>query len=438
MIIDKISRQNKILILGFAREGQSTYKFLRSKFPDLIIGLADQKTPDWIPSDPKIETFFGPDYLNNLVIGAWLLVIKSPGISPHLPQITEAKKQGVIFTSHMQIFLEVCPSNNTIGVTGTKGKSTTTSLIYHVLQTTSQPAVLVGNIGKPALDYLPEITPETWVVMELSSYQLMDMTISPHIAVLLAIYPDHLDYHTDFEEYKDAKLNITKYQTEKDYLITQTDIPTQAKKIIFSLKDFDTNIKTKLLGNHNKLNIIPSLVISKLLKLPKKLTYQAIANFSPLETRLELVAKKNGIKFYADTLATIPQATIAAISVFSSDLETLICGGHDRKQNYSELAQKILDSHIKNVILFPSTGARIEQEIKKLQKSTPSLIKEGAGGVLNVFHTDSMFQAVNFALEHTSSGKICLLSPAAPSFTLFKDYRDEYDQYKQAINSASY
>ena len=408
-IIDQISHLDKILILGFAREGQSTERFLKQRFPHLKIDTSDQKD--------------NPDYLKHLQ--EYKLVIKTPGISPHKPEIVAAKKNGVIFSSHTQLFFEVCPSKNIIGITGTKGKSTTTSIIYEVLKANHKPAVLVGNIGKPALDFLSDISPNTWVVMELSSYQLMDLSSSPHIAVLQNIYPDHLDYHSDFAEYKNAKLNITKYQNANDYLITQLDVPTKAKKTIFSISDFDPQVKTKLIGDHNKLNIIPILKISDILKLSKTLTHQAIENFQPLETRLELVATKNGIGFYADTLATIPQATIAAIDGLSSEVETLIAGGHDRKQNYSDLAKKILNSNIKNLILFPATGSRIWEEVSKLEPRS-----------INHFAVTNMSDAVKIALHQTTSGKICLLSPAAPSFTLFKDYHDEYEQYKKFIEQS--
>jgi len=429
MILDQISKKDKVLILGFAREGQSTKNFLQQRYPDLRIDTADQKD--------------GPDYLKNLP--NYKIIIKTPGISPHKPEIEAAKKAGVIFTSHMQIFLDVCPSKNTIGVTGTKGKSTTTSLIYAVLKSNNLPCVLVGNIGQSALDFLSEITPDTWVVMELSSYQLLDLSVSPHLAVLQAIFPDHLDYHTDFNEYQKAKANIFKFQKPGDYLIynsgnpnTQqlvTQFPNSHKLLPFDLSDFDPNIITKLLGDHNKLNIIPSLIISRLLKLPKKLTYQAIEDFHPLDTRLELVTTKNGIRFYADTLATIPEATIAAIDALHPNVETLIAGGHERKQNYLELAKKILDSKIKTLILFPATGPRIAAEIKHLTSNPSPEIRRGESKGVRFYHTDNMKEAVRFALDHTASGKICLLSPAAPSFTLFKDYKDEYNQYKQAIAS---
>ncbi len=408
-ILDQISKLDKILILGFAREGQSTYNFLHKKFPYLQIDHVDQ--------------IDNPNYL--LEIRNYKLVIKTPGISPHKPEIIAAKKAGIIFTSHMQIFFEVCPSKNTIGVTGTKGKSTTTSLIYHVLKD-HFPTVLVGNIGKPALDYLDEITPETWVVCELSSYQLLDLTVSPHIAVLQNIYPDHLDYHNDFEEYKNAKLNITKYQTTSDYLITRPDIQTKAKKILITPEP----IESQLLGEHNLYNIKPSIIIGELLGIPRQFILNSIKLFQPLETRLELVAEKNNIKFYADTLATIPEATIAAIDTLHPT--TLIAGGHDRHQNYEELAKKIISSGIKTLILFPITGERIWQEVQKHLEGAKHL-RGGRTDSPEVKFTGSMPEAVKLAFEYTPKNSVCLLSPAAPSFTLFKDYRDEYQQYVDNI-----
>ncbi|TSC86387.1 MAG: hypothetical protein G01um101416_660 [Microgenomates group bacterium Gr01-1014_16] len=401
MILNEISKLDKVLILGFAREGQSTYNFLRKKFPILQIDHADAKDD--------------PGYLLN--IEHWPLIIKSPGVSPHKPEIVAAKQAGVRFTSHMQIFFEVCPSKKIIGVTGTKGKSTTTSLIHHVLISNNIKCSLVGNIGKPALDYLDEITPQTWVVCELSSYQLMDLTVSPHIAILQNIYPDHLDYHKDFEEYKSAKLNITKYQTPVDYLITQLDIPTKAQKIIIK----PVPVESQLLGIHNLYNIQPSIIIGELLGISKDKILSSIKTFQPLETRLELVAEKNGIKFYADTLATIPEATIAAIDTLHP--ATLIAGGHDRHQDYSDLAQKIIDSNIKTLILFPATGPRLWQEVQKHLE----------GGRMDSFQVAGMPEAIKLAFEHTPKNSICLLSPAAPSFTLFRDYRDEHDQYKKAV-----
>jgi UDP-N-acetylmuramoylalanine--D-glutamate ligase len=438
MILDQISQLDKILILGFAREGQSTFNYLHSRFPNLKIDTTDQKD--------------GPDYLlkiKNLPDrqAGYKLVIKSPGISPHHPEIAEAINNGVIFTSSTRIFFEIC-KNNLIGITGTKGKSTTAGLIHHVLTENGFKSALVGNIGRPALDYLKDINSNTHVVMELSSYQLMDMTVSPHIAVLQNIYPDHLDYHRSFEEYVNAKQNIARFQTPDDYFIYNHDFPlpvqtaelTPAHKLPFSLLDYDQKISTRLLGAHNKYNILPSVIIGNLFSIPRENIYSAIASFAPLDTRLQPVGVVKGIRFYEDTLATIPEATIAAIDALSPDVETLIAGGHERKQDYRELAEKIIGSGIKNLILFPDTGSRIEEEIIHL--SPPPLLfakreelDSGEGQGVRCYHATSMSQAVKFAFDHTSSGKICLLSPGAPSFTLFKDYRDEGAQYRQAINN---
>lgn len=389
MLIDLIPK-SKILILGYGREGQSTLKFLQTRFPNQQFDHTDIKD--------------GPDYLHNLQ--NYSLVFKTPGISPHLPEIVAAQQAGVQFSSHMQLFFEVCPSKNIIGITGTKGKSTTTSLIYHILQENRVPSVLVGNIGKPALDYLDQITSNTWVVCELSSYQLMDLTISPHIAVLLDIVPDHLDYHLSFEEYQTAKLNIAKYQTPQDHLVTNITAPAQP-------------IPSQLHGKHNQINISAAMAVTKILSLPDDKVLSAITTFQPLETRLQLVATKNSIRFYADTLATIPQATMAAIDALGPDVHTLIAGGHDRKQDYHALGQKILDSNIQTLILFPTTGERLWQAVNSSQ--------------VKHFFATSMSEAVNLAFQHTPPDKICLLSPAAPSFSLFKDYRDEHQQFVQAI-----
>lgn len=272
--------------------------------------------------------------------------------------------------------------------------------------------------------------------MELSSYQLMDLQKSPHIAVLQNIYPDHLDYHTDFEEYKTAKLNITKYQTPVDYLVTAVDVPTRAQKIFIKPEP----VESQLLGRHNLYNVQPSLIIGQLLKIPREKILAAIKTFVPLDTRLTRVGVVNGVIFYEDVLATIPEATIAALDAFPSGVTTLIAGGYERKQKYSDMAQKILDTGIKTLILFPATGPRIKEEIIRIYHphNPPLKLRGGTkGGVIkppiNFYYTESMIDAVKIALDHTASGEIVLLSPAAPSFTLFKDYRDESAQYRTAI-----
>lgn len=412
-------RGRSLLVLGFGREGQSTLKFLQREFPHAIIGIADQK-----PIDVEVQNVrkkFGPDYLNS--IKDYDVVVKTPGISPHQHQIEQAKRSGKLITSQTQLFLEQT-RDRVIGVAGTKGKSTTSSLIQFVLEQNGISVKLLGNIGRPCLDFLQDDQESLKYVFELSSYQLMDLTISPHIGVLQAIYPDHLDYHLNFDEYKNAKFNITKYQCSEDYLIcheSHKDLPTRAQKIIFAEADFDHNIKTRLLGRHNQLNIIPAVIIGKLLGLTQEQIYSAISSFEPLETRLQNIGIFREVTFYEDALSTIPEATIAAIE--ATNPHTLVVGGHERKQDYSLLAQRILSSRIKTLILFPATGPRIWEEIEKINSDSG----------ISHFEVDSMEKAIKLAYKHTPKGKICLLSPAAPSFTLFKDYKDEGEQYRKYI-----
>lgn len=360
----------QILILGFAREGRATLNFLKKHFPDKEIGIADQTD--------------GKDYLSKLA--DYDVIVKSPGI-PNLPEIRKAKKAGKIITSATKIFFENF-TGKIIGVTGTKGKSTTASLIYQVLKEDNFDVHLAGNIGQPALELLDKLDENSIVVYELSSFQLEDVDRSPHIAVITNIYPEHLDHHESFENYKKAKENIFRYQTKKDFLILNKDGAAAAK------------------------------IVGKIFKIPQKTINQAIKNFKPLPHRLEFVGQFKGIKFYNDSLATIPQATIRALDILGEDVETLIAGGFDRGIDYSVLGPVIDRSKIKNLILFPTTG-------EKIWKATSQKIKK--------FAVDNMKDAVKIAFGKTSKRKIVLLSPASSSFNLFKNYEDRGNQFKKMV-----
>lgn len=428
MLLEQIANQ-PVLILGFGREGRSTYHFLRSRFPDLPLAVADKSRDQTAYDDDRLTFYVGPDYLKSLV--DFPIIIKTPGIPPNLPEIRQAKRRGNTITSQTQIFLELC-RGKVIGVTGTKGKSTTTSLIQHVLQATGIPAVLLGNIGTPPLDCLELGDEAAYFVFEMSSHQLMDVTRSPHMAVLQNIVPEHLDYYTDFDEYVSAKANIARFQTAEDYFIFNADFPipteiaelTTARKLPFSLQDFDPKIKSRLIGDFNKYNILPATIIGDLLALPKDQVYAAIADFSPLEHRLQLVGVYRGISFYDAALSTVPEATISAIEALGDTVCTLICGGYERQQNYRELARKILRSQIEVVILFPTTGQRIWAEIEQANETAKPI---------RHFFVDNMGDAVKLAGQYTRSNMSCLLAPAAPSFAVFRDYVDEAQQYKQRI-----
>lgn len=426
MILDEIQKAGTVLLLGYGREGKSTEKFLRLRYPNLKIEVADQSQ--------------GKKYLEKLRYAQ--LVIKTPGISPHLPEIVAAKKHGIIFTSSTQLFFELC-KGKIIGVTGTKGKSTTASLIYHILQTNGVPSVLVGNIGNPALDQLTEITPGTQVVFELSSHQLMDLTCSPHIAVLLNVVPEHLDYYIDFAEYVAAKLNITQFQKTADSIIfvaKTSAVEEQIRKVSgagtlipLSTQDIQqgpwshlTAQENPLKGQFNWENIASAWEVCRQVGLSDEKIQTVLKSFQPLEGRLELVEGKsfNGIYFYDDRLATVPEATIAALTTLGDQVSTIFLGGADRHQDFAALGQAIVTSQVRTVILFPQTGDRIWKSIL-----TANLHKKN----IQHFFLESMDEAVRLAYAHTPAGKAVLMSNASPSFGLFKDYQDKAQQYHQAI-----
>lgn len=411
-------KDKSILILGFGREGKSTLNFFNNHFPGKEIGIADEKK--------------GKDYLDKLQ--DYDVVIKSPGI-PYLPEIKKAKVQGKIITSATKIFFDNF-KGKIIGVTGTKGKSTTASLIYEVLKSGGLDVYLAGNIGHPSLELLDRLDENSIVIYELSSFQLEDLNVSPHIAVITNIYPEHLDHHGNFGFYMEAKNNITRFQTERDYLIYNQDIEqlvemaiqSKAKKLPFSKKD--TKVIEKLipkddrpmLGDFNLLNIMPAMLIGRIFKLSDKKIIEGIINFIPLPHRLEFVGEFSGIRFYNDSLSTIPQATIAALSALKNNVQTLIAGGFDRGVDYSVLGPAIVKSKIKNLILFPTTGEKIWESVR--QQATG----------ISKYEVNNMEEAVKIAYEKTAPGKIALLSPASTSFNLFKDYEDRGNQFKKYVS----
>ena len=425
-------KNKKILILGFGREGVDTFLFLRKLFPKKTIGIADRNekiASSAIRRRGGINWHLGKNYLKSLK--NYDIIIKTPGIPIHLPDVESAFKQKKI-TSQTEIFFQNCPGM-IIGITGTKGKSTTTALIYNILKQTGKKAHLVGNIGEPVLKYLNKSTKNDYFVCELSSHQLYNIKKSPHIAVLLNIYPEHLDYCKTFTEYANSKANITKYQNKKDYLIFDSKNKTtlrlaslaQGKKIPINIKNISKIIPLKeipLLGDHNLKNISAAIEVAKILKIPKVKITLGIKTFKPLEHRLENVGTFKGITFYNDALSTIPEATISAIEALGKNVQTIMLGGFDRNIKFENLAKKVLKSKIKNVILFPTTGEKIWREINKWNR-----------GQLNPFFVDNMKDAVKIAYENTEKGKICLLSTASTSFSIFRDYKEKGDLFKKFV-----
>jgi len=413
--INKYSNK-KIVVLGYGIEGQDAEKFLNSK--EGTVTVLDQK------SDKK--------YLKNLE--RFDMIVRSPGVYRYLPELVNAEKSGVLITSAIKIFFEECPGK-IIGVTGTKGKGTTSTLIYEILKADGRDVYLSGNIGKPYLELLPKLSKESFIVMEMSSFQLIDMTVSPFIAVVLNITQDHMDWHTDREEYVNAKKNIVRYQSVSDYAVINEEYEdsksfvglTKANIITFSKSSLEKKYKEELLlrGEHNLENIAAVVAVGNILKVDEKIIIETVKNFKGLEHRLELAGTVNGRSFYNDSFATGPQPTIAAIKSFTEP-ETLILGGSDKGLDYSELGNTILDAHnVKNVILIGQTGEKIGYSFKGASFK---------GRVFNMGKT-LMDRIVEKAYEITPRGGVVILSPAAASFDMFANYKDRGNQFKNAVQS---
>lgn len=401
MKLADLKKYKKILILGYGKEGQTTEKFIKKYLPDATVGIADKK--------------INLNYLNEQK--NYDLIIRSPGVSKKL--VTRP------YTTATNIFL-ANTSNIVIGVTGTKGKSTTASLIYSILKAAGKKVHLVGNIGLPMLEEMLEpIGKDDIFVAELSSYQLDDAKYSPNIAVVLDLFPEHMNYHGNAENYYLAKKNIIKYLTDKDYFVYNPRFP--------SLCDWSKNIKTKavpyesnllvedrdipLLGEHNRENIRAALTVARIFNISDEIIINAIKNFKPLPHRLELVGSFKEILFYDDAISTTPESTVFAIESLKN-IGTIFLGGEDRGYNFSYLVKIIEKYKIANVILFPDSGEKI---FKLLNKAA---IK------FNILRTKSMEEAVNFAYKNTPSGSVCLLSTASPSYSLWKNFEEKGNQFQ--------
>ena len=435
--------KKKVLILGLGREGMATFLFLRRLLPQKVLGLADQleyqeltpKCKRLIEKDKKIRLYLGKTYLKSL--DKYDIVIKSPGIPIHLPEIERAQKLKKI-TSATEIFFENC-LGTIVGITGTKGKSTTTSLIYKILKAAKFKVHLVGNIGRPVLSLFSSFYKKDHIfVYELSSHQLFNLKKSPHIAVLLNIYREHLDYYKSFEEYIKAKENITRWQNPRDYLIFNSkdkivkEIAKNSKAKKIPIPDVSQiKIKTGLIGKLNPEGVMAAIAVGRIFHLSFKKMEEVIEKFKPLPCRLEFIGQFKGIRFYNDSLSTIPESTIKAIKILEEDVETLILGGFDRNQNFKQLSKEILKSKIKNLILFPTTGKRIWQDI--LYENRVLTHKGQSQRLPKHFFVENMKEAVKLSFENTSKGKICLLSPASPSFGIFKDYRERGNLFKKWV-----
>jgi len=448
---DNMYSYKNVAILGFGIEGKDALEFLLKKGANVTVFDKKEKTEFNTEKYKNVNFVFGEKYLSK-GLKKFDLIVRSPGVYRYKNIILEAEKEGVSVTSTVKLFSDNCPGK-IIGVTGTKGKGTTASLIYEILKKSKKDVYLVGNIGNPSLKILNKLNENSIIVMELSSFQLIDMTRSPNISVVLNITEDHLDWHKDKEEYVLAKENIIKYQNNSDYSVINYDydLPRSFSKltkskvyfvsrktsvkgcyvynnnIILNIDNKEINIgNTKdlfLRGEHNWENICSAIMASYIAGSDLKSIREVVFSFKGLEHRLEFVRSYKNIEFYNDSFATGPQPTIAAVNSFNKPL-TLILGGYDKGLNYESLAGILKNyKHKLQIVLigdleeklFALLSAVIDREyLYKLGKKTMDII-------------------VKKAVQITPENGIILLSPAAASFDMFKDYKERGNMFKNSV-----
>ncbi|MFH0773062.1 MAG: UDP-N-acetylmuramoyl-L-alanine--D-glutamate ligase [bacterium] len=404
MTIEELKKYKKILILGYGKEGVSVERFLKQNTPLAEIIIADKKNDDQYLLKQK-ETD---------------LVIRSPGV-----KIEYVNKK---CTTATNIFFKNFPGT-IIGITGTKGKSTTSALIAAMIRQKKQDVRLVGNIGHPMLDELISSTADTVAVVELSSYQLCDLYFSPHITLIVNWYPEHSDFHGSFDAYKKAKQRSVCFQSETDYFIfdpqekevAQWVSLTKAKPVPYT-SDFPfEQQKVPLIGEHNKRNIQGALTVARLFHVTDEEAQKAVYSFTPLAHRLQQVGTFKNVTFYDDAISTTPQSTIAALNSLKA-VDTLFLGGQDRGYDFSDLVAVLKEKQIKHLVLFPETGMRIQKMLSQMNDYSPTILE-----------TSSMEEAVTFAYHNCSPDSICLLSNASPSYSLWKNYEEKGNLFQKYV-----
>jgi UDP-N-acetylmuramoylalanine--D-glutamate ligase len=425
----------RVAIVGFGVEGQSAYHYFADKGADVTI--YHKERPPHVPQDVRVVE----DARAHDLMG-YDVVVRSPAVRPDSLQ-TDGR-----VTSVVKEFFTVFPRERIIGVTGSKGKGTTSSLIYEMLKAAGKGVHLAGNIGFPALDLLPRISDDDYVVLELSSFQLWDLEMSPHLAVLLMMEPDHLDVHTDVQEYINAKANIASHQSPDDLLIY---LPTNAmtlqaaaqatgQKIPYTLApgahvegdfiviDEQKIIKTSKLGVVGKYNIdnaCAAVTAAWQITQDVEAMRRGLAEFKGLPHRLQLVAEVDGVAFYDDSIATTPGSAIADIRSFSQP-KVLILGGSDKGADFTDLAQEIARQHMRAIVLIGELQNKIHMALRT------------AGVDENLVHalgSPSMPDIVQRASELAKPGDVVIMAPACASFDMFKNYKDRGEQFVAAVKS---
>ncbi len=448
-------RYRKVAIIGLGVSNLPLLDYLYDKKANVTI--FDEREYNQVSKEiiEKITNYgfaiyYGKDCLQHLK--NFNVIFRSPSCLPTKPELVEEANKGALVTTEVELLMKMCPAK-VIGITGSDGKTTTTSLINSILQKAGYKTFLGGNIGTPLFTKLSEMTPEDIVVLELSSFQLMGMEVSPQIAVITNITPNHLNIHKDYQEYIDAKKNIFKYQDENGILVLNYDNEitkecakeANGKVIFFSnqtkldngyivdedvIKECDDKVRKHILntddvilrGNHNYQNIATAIAATASL-VDIETAVKAVKEFKPVEHRIEFVEEIDGAKWYNDSASSSPSRTLSGLNAFKENI-VLIAGGYDKNLDYTPLAKTIIDK-VKALILIGQTAGKIYDAVKE------ELEKENKN--LDIYMCETLEDTISIARKNAESGDVVLFSPASASFDMFKNFADRGNQFKDLV-----
>jgi UDP-N-acetylmuramoylalanine--D-glutamate ligase len=402
-----------VIFIGEGREGKSFEAFIQENAQINSFSFVDQKQ--------------GPDYLSKLktVDFTKTVIVKTPGCPGHLVPAPYTTPTRVFFDCVKQL------GAKTIGITGTKGKTTTASLIAHIFTNAGYSIILAGNIGKPMIDYLKDANEHTIFVLELSSFQLAELEVSTDYAVITNLYRDHIDYHQTLENYWEAKRKIMRYMGKQNMVVynPQTEVvlhwlaESEAQGLAIDPEEKVDMSKSQLIGDHNRLNFLLAKKLASTIGIDNFTISSALTTFKPIAHRLQKVRTVKGVTFIDDAIASQPEASIAGITACVREVGPVGCvmlGGQDRDYEFAELVKLLSTLLIPKLVLFPDTGAKIK-----------SMLPDNYNP--EIFETDNMEKAVNWAATNTPSGSICLLSTASPSYSVWKDFEEKGDLFQKAV-----
>jgi UDP-N-acetylmuramoylalanine--D-glutamate ligase len=429
----------KIAIVGYGLEGRAAYDYWHE---DNEITVCDKNPEVQLPEG--VQSQLGDQYLNNL--NQFDLIVRSPHVHPWALMTANSPEIMGKVTTNTNEFFRASPTKNIIAVTGTKGKGTTCSLIAEMLESAGYGVHFGGNVGIPALELMKRgIQPDHWVILELSSFQLMDMKYGPHIGVCLMITAEHLDWHTDMDEYIKAKQHMFAEQTEQDVAIYYAENkfskkivePSKGHKLPYyaapgAYVDGDNIIidgqivcqtnQLRLLGQHNWQNACAAITAFWSIKQDIDAMRKVLTNFTGLEHRLEFVREFGGARYYNDSFGTTPETAIVALQSFQEP-KVIILGGSDKGAAYEDLAKVVTESNVRKVLLIGDQAPRIQAAL------------DGHGFNNYMAGGATMPEIVNNARQQSQSGDVVLLAPGCASFDMFIDYKDRGQQFKQAVQA---